>query len=240
MAKIGIVSDIHSNIHALERVLDKLGRCDSLFCLGDVVGYGAFPNECVDLVRESAAQCIMGNHDAACVGILSLAWFNPYASAAARWTMERLSKPNLAFLRGLPREAREGDMYMVHGTPREPITEYLTTSIQAISAFSTRSEKLILVGHTHIPSVFMEREKVEEFSPGDGDSFSYAKRRLVFNPGSVGQPRDGDWRAAYAIIDTDAQLITQYRVEYDVQGARQAILDAGLPRILADRLVVGR
>jgi len=240
LAKIGVISDIHSNLHALESVLERLEMCDSIICLGDIVGYGAFPNECIDLVREYTSRCIMGNHDAACVGILSLAWFNPYASAAARWTMEELNKPNLGFLRGLPSEAKESDAYMVHGTPREPITEYLTTAIQARSAFSARSERLILVGHTHVPFIFMERQDIDTFSPADGDAYSYVKRRIVYNPGAVGQPRDGDSRAAYAVIDTEERKITQYRVEYDVQAAREAILDAGLPRILADRLVVGR
>jgi len=238
--KIGIISDIHSNIHALEAVLPKLNGCDEVQCLGDIVGYGAFPNECVERLRSEGIPSIMGNHDAACVGLLSLGWFNPYAAMAARWTIENLGPQNHTYLRELPRSRRHESFYMVHGSPREPTTEYLTEPSQARASFSLCEEKLILVGHTHIPLAFMEREEIEAISPVEGMPISYAKRRLIYNPGSVGQPRDGDPRAAYAIVDTSTERIEVFRMEYDVGAAREAIIGAGLPRILGDRLAVGR
>jgi diadenosine tetraphosphatase ApaH/serine/threonine PP2A family protein phosphatase len=235
-----VISDIHSNLHALEVVLDSLEECERVLCLGDVVGYGAFPNECVNRTRRAGAPCVLGNHDAACIGLLSLGWFNPYAAAAARWTTDRLTSKSEGYLRGLPRSLRTGSLYLVHGSPREPTTEYLTDSLQARDSFALAEERLILVGHTHVPLAFMERDGETLIQPHEGEWLSYRRRRLIFNPGSVGQPRDGDPRASYALIDSEEQRVCLFRVEYDLDAAASSIIDAGLPRVLADRLGIGR
>ncbi len=238
--EIAILSDIHSNIHALEAVLERLGDCEAIICPGDIVGYGASPRECVSRVRSLGMSCVLGNHDAACIGLLSLGWFNPYAAAAARWTVEQLDPASTQYLRGLPRSMERGDLAIYHGTPREPTTEYLTDSLQARDSFALCEKRAILVGHTHVPMAFMERDQAEALTVQEGDWLSYRRRRLVFNPGSVGQPRDGDPRASYALIDADAQRIRLERAEYDVKAAREDILGAGLPQMLGDRLLVGR
>ncbi len=237
---IGLISDIHSNLHALLSVLDRLSECEIILCLGDIVGYGAFPNECIEKVKAHKAPCVLGNHDAACIDLLSLGWFNPYAAAAARWTTESLAARSSEYLRGLPRSMERGSFLLVHGSPREPTTEYLTDSLQARDSFALSKNQVILVGHTHVPLVFLERKGEESVVPADGDWISYKRRRLIFNPGSVGQPRDGDPRAAYSIIDADASKIGLFRVEYDLESAHTAVIDAGLPRVLADRLLIGR
>ena len=238
--RIGLISDIHSNIHALEAVLEKLDDCETIICLGDIVGYGAYPNECVEKIKSLKVPCILGNHDAACIELLSLGWFNPYAASAARWTMEELRRPCLEYLRSLPRSRRMESFYLVHGSPREPTTEYLTDAFQARASFKICDDRVILVGHTHVPLVFMEREGDDSFTPAEGDWISYKKRRLIYNPGAVGQPRDGDPRAAYSVIDTSLSRIGQFRTEYDVKSARNGIIEVALPRILGDRLTVGR
>ncbi len=237
---IGLISDIHSNLQAFETVLERLGDCEQIVCLGDIVGYGANPDECVERMRELDVPCVLGNHDAVCIDLLSLGWFNPFAAAAARWTREQLTKPSLEHLRRLPRSAHLESFYMVHGSPREPTTEYLTDKYQARDSFELCDDRVILVGHTHVPLVFMERNGEEAIIPRDGEWISYKRRRLIYNPGSVGQPRDGDPRAAFSLIDTTSRKIGLLRAEYDVESARDAIVDAGLPRILADRLLVGR
>ncbi len=239
--KVGLISDIHSNLHALEAVLEELDGCEEILCLGDVVGYGAYPNECVKMAKGVSKACVLGNHDAACVGLLSLGWFNPYAASAARWTMDRLDNGSLAYLRNIPRSTHSGIFFMTHGSPREPTTEYLREVSQARASFDLCDDRVILVGHTHVPLVFMERDDgPERIRPKDGEWISYRRRRVIYNPGGVGQPRDGDPRAAYAMIDTDEEKIGQFRVEYDVEAARDAIIDAGLPRMLGDRLTTGR
>lgn len=237
---IGVISDIHSNIHALEAVLDKLKEVDQVICLGDVVGYGAHPNECVERVRGMKIPCVLGNHDAACIGLLSLGWFNPHAANAVRWTMEEeLTTDSLRYLRSLPTTRRIEPFYLVHGSPREPTTEYLTDGSQARASFDICKEQVVFVGHTHVPLVFTELGATEGIAPSEGNRVSYEEARLIYNPGAVGQPRDGDPRAAYSIVDTSSSSILQYRVEYDVQGARVDIIEAGLPRILGDRLTLG-
>ena len=237
---IGLVSDIHSNLHALETVLDRLVDCEKIVCLGDVVGYGAHPNECVKKVRALGIPSVLGNHDAACIGLLSLGWFNPFAANAIRWTLDQMTGESHDFLRSLPRSLREEPYYVVHGSPREPTTEYLTNAFQARDGFALCQDQVIYVGHTHIPLAFMDREGVEEIRPADGEWISYKRRRLIYNPGAVGQPRDGDPRASFSIMDTESGKIGLFRVEYDVDSARKDIIEAGLPEMLGDRLILGR
>ena len=237
---IGLISDIHANLHALDSVLERLDDCERVICLGDIVGYGAHPDECVKGIRSRNIPCVMGNHDAACIGILSLGWFNPHAANAIRWTLENMAGESSNFLRNLPRSLNEKPCYIVHGSPREPTTEYLTNRFQAMDGFRSCDDQVILVGHTHVPLVFMERGGIEEIKPLDGDWVSYRRRRLILNPGSVGQPRDGDPRAAFSILDTDSEKIGLFRQEYDVEAARKEIIEAGLPDRLGDRLLVGR
>ncbi len=237
---IGVISDIHSNIHALEAVLGRLTQVDQIICLGDVVGYGAHPNECVERVKALKIPCVLGNHDAACIGLLSLGWFNPHAAHAVRWAVEEeLAKDSLEYLRSLPTSRRMESFYFVHGSPREPTTEYLTDASQARASFDLCKEQVVFVGHTHVPLVFTERGGIEAMVPSEGNRISYEGARLIYNPGAVGQPRDGDPRAAYSIVDASSNSIGQYRVEYNVQEARADIIEAGLPRILGDRLTLG-
>ncbi len=239
--KIALISDVHSNLHALEAVLEEIDDWDRIICLGDLVGYGANPNQCVSKIRDLSDLNVLGNHDAACIGLLSLGWFNSYAATAARWTMKELENSSLAYLRSLTRSSHDGPFHLVHGSVREPTTEYLRSESQAKASFELSPDKVILVGHTHVPLTFLDRESgVERIKPSNGDWISYARRRLIYNPGAVGQPRDGDPRAAYAMIDTDNEKIGQFRVEYDVEAAREAIIDRGLPKMLGDRLTTGR
>jgi diadenosine tetraphosphatase ApaH/serine/threonine PP2A family protein phosphatase len=154
--------------------------------------------------------------------------------------MENLTRPSLEFLRGLRRTARTGAFHMAHGSLREPTTEYLTGRAQARASFELCNDQVVLVGHTHVPLSFVDRETEDILTPATGTWISYQRRRLIYNPGAVGQPRDGDHKAAYAIIDTSTAKIGQFRTEYEVEAARQEIVDAGLPRALGDRLSIGR
>jgi len=232
---IALISDIHSNLEALRAVWNEVKHADAIFCMGDLVGYGANPNEVVEFIKEQMEKrtflCVRGNHDNAIA--FGADWgFNPYAREAVRWHQRVISTENLEFLRRLP--VRQlftddtGRSYLViHGSPRAPLDEYLFPWLPD-SEFKTvlnyvRQDDL-LVGHTHVPMLRIL----------DG--------RRIINPGGVGQPRDGDWRAAYALIDTEKEPLNNvefHRVEYAVEEAAKKIIEAGLPRFLAERLFEG-
>lgn len=229
MTRVAFISDVHSNLEALGAVLDEVGRL-RLYCCGDIVGYGASPNEVVRLLQGAGATCVLGNHDQAALDG-ETGEFNPRAAMAAIWTSQHLTEESRAFLRGLPREVSTNvggrRVYMTHGSPDDPMWEYVRPSTHA-DLFDYYLEKVgadvIALGHTHI--AFQWR--------GDGGG-------VIFNPGSVGQPRNGDPRASFAILDVDSgePRVEARLVDYDVERAAKRILDSGLPPSLASRLLSG-
>ena len=248
---IAVLSDIHSNLQALEAVLADLGSTDALWHLGDVVGYGPEPQAVVDRLREAGAIGVRGNHDDAAGGGESIEFFNPDGYRAMAWTRTRIDERTRLYLASLPetRVPAGSDFTLAHGSPSDPIWEYLDSPGVAgrnLTAFETR---YCMVGHTHVPRVFRasphggaagnEARRMELVRPGGDGRLALDDRRLIVNPGSVGQPRDGDPRASYMLVDTAAARITWHRVAYDLQATQQAILAAGLPPDLALRLAYG-
>jgi diadenosine tetraphosphatase ApaH/serine/threonine PP2A family protein phosphatase len=242
-----IVSDLHGNWEALDAVLrEGAGRYDEALCCGDLVGYGADPNAVVQWVREHCAVTVRGNHDKACTGLDDLEWFNPVARSAALWTLEALTAENAEWVRELPRGPvfRNG-FEVVHGSPCDE-DEYVLAAEEAKQAFGYLESRLAFFGHTHVQGGYIwNRSRVETISRpsprGDRQVLEIDPDcAYLVNPGSVGQPRDGDPRAAYAVYDSEAQMIAYYRVEYDVATAQRKIRQSGLPPILADRLAIGR
>jgi predicted phosphodiesterase len=248
---IAVLSDIHSNLRALEAVLADLGSTDALWHLGDVVGYGPEPQAVVDRLREAGAIGVRGNHDDAAGGGDSIEFFNPDGYRAMEWTRTRIDERTRLYLASLPetRVPEGSDFTLAHGSPSDPIWEYLDSPGVAgrnLTAFETR---YCVVGHTHVPRVFRESPHGGKEGPdarrmelvrlaGNG-RLALDDRRLIVNPGSVGQPRDGDPRASYLLVDTAAAQITWRRVPYELQATQQAILAAGLPPDLALRLAYG-
>jgi len=242
-----IVSDLHANLEALEAVLRHAeGAYDRTLCCGDLVGYGADPNPVVEWVRANCAMVVRGNHDRACTALDDLEWFNPVAKEAALWTHRNLTPENFEYTRNLPKGPLAVDTFsLVHGSPADE-DEYLIQPDEAGQAFLYMERRVAFFGHTHVQGGFLWNQSRVETIPRTG---LRAERQLMeidpacaylINPGSTGQPRDGDSRAAYLILDTDAGMVTHYRVEYDIAGAQEKIRAAGLPDILADRLSVGR
>ena len=240
-----VTSDVHANLAALEAVLADAGPVDAVVSLGDMVGYGAQPNEVVARLREVGATCVAGNHEWAALGRLDTAEFNPAAAAAARWTATALEKRTREYLEGLPVRGTIEGLQMVHGSPRDPIWEYVLSPLIAAASFDHFGGPLCLHGHTHVPAVYRQAPTgrvattPDRFGSGQTAHIEGEMRYLV-NPGSVGQPRDGDPRAAYMLLDMPAQTVTWRRVEYDVEATQALIRDAGLPDILWQRLSFGR
>jgi diadenosine tetraphosphatase ApaH/serine/threonine PP2A family protein phosphatase len=239
--RYAILSDVHGNLEALRAVLaDAAPRTDALVCLGDIVGYGADPVPCLETVAARAMTTVGGNHEHAVAGLLDLAWFNPYARAAAEWTGQRLDGDHQRYLRALPLVAELGDATLVHASPARPEAwDYLVEAEDGFEAFAAFASRLCFVGHSHRPAVWSLGSWGPAFAAGWIDVDLEAGRRYIVNVGSVGQPRDGDARAAYAIWDVEARRIEGRRVAYDVATTRDKILRAGLPKFLADRLSVG-
>jgi diadenosine tetraphosphatase ApaH/serine/threonine PP2A family protein phosphatase len=242
--RLAILSDIHANLDALEAVLaHAAGRYDALICLGDFVGYGPDPNACVDRLRDlGLLAAVVGNHDQAAAWERSIDNFNPLAAAAILWTREQLTEPVVAFLRGLPERDVRDSALLVHGSPRDPVDEYILDQGIARASFLAQTFRLAFVGHTHMPAIFeLYRQKVQmvRWQPETPVAVD-ARRRYILNVGSVGQPRDGDPRAAYAVFDVDTRVATLYRVEYDFAATQAKMKREGLPEFLADRLETGR
>jgi len=249
--RYAVLSDIHANLEALTAALDAMAseRIDRYLCLGDVVGYGADPAECLERLRGCGAVMVGGNHDLACVGKLDLGWFNETARAAVVWTRDRLSFTELDCLRRLPLTETVDSCTLVHGTLRHPERfEYLVDMAQAVDMMTFCRTPICLVGHTHVPCLFefnrLERRMTRVLTSGaelaDVALQPEGSMRYVINPGSIGQPRDGDPRASIGVIDTERNRLTLHRVPYDVASAQRKIRDAGLPGFLADRLAIGR
>lgn len=286
--RYAILSDIHGNYEALLAVLRDIERfakeqrapLDALWCMGDIVGYGPEPRECVERIRELSHFCVAGNHDWAAIGKLDLDEFTEVAAQSARWTSEQLSAQDRIYLRGLPEIIDYGEFTLTHGSPLNPIWEYLTSPISATPNFAAFETTFCIVGHTHVPTIFLLPDDVHpvpvtpsaatiqdlhNFAPGDSDLVPFPdmgsmplgpgslcehvspvpglwlmpeRRRAIINPGSVGQPRDGDPRAAYLIYDSDLGFEFR-RVEYDVATTQRKMAEMGLSPRMAARLEKG-
>jgi diadenosine tetraphosphatase ApaH/serine/threonine PP2A family protein phosphatase len=241
--RVAVVSDIHGNLHALEAVLDALEpeAPDELWCLGDLVGYGARPNECCAAIAARASICLVGNHDLAVRGTIDLAEFSGDAGTAARWTRDVLSADSLEFLNSLETHGKRAAVALFHASARDPVWEYVLSDAAAIASLKLTEEPVVLVGHSHAAlhvQLAGPNGITGALSPA-GTEVDLALGRVLLNPGSVGQPRDGDPRAAYLLLDLDARTASFRRVEYDVERTQAEIREAGLPEVLAARLTAG-
>ena len=242
--KVAVVSDIHANRHAFEATLEAVAASEAseLWCLGDLVGYGAEPDACVELAREHAAVCLAGNHDLAVTGEISLAEFSRGASVAAQWTREVIHPENLEFLKTLSPQGEESQVGLFHASPRDPVWEYVLSALLAELCMNEQKNRICLIGHSHVALSFDRRDG--ELASGEprreGTRLDIAEGEWLLNPGSVGQPRDGDARAAWLLLDLEGMEATFYRADYDVAGAAAAIRAARLPDSLAERLEYGQ
>jgi len=242
--RYAIIADIHANLAAFLAVLEDIqqqGEVAKLWCLGDVVGYGPDPHECIELLRQTEHVCIAGNHDWAAIDKISSAEFNPDAAAACHWTTKQLKAADVVYLQNLPLTIEEGDFTLVHGSPREPIWEYLISPSTAKESFAHFKSKYCLVGHSHMPLVFSQTEN-GDFTASQLQSnigLVLGRNRLIINPGGVGQPRDGDPRASYAIYDSESRQVRLYRVAYDIRTTQDRMVERGLPMRLVARLSYG-
>jgi len=243
--RYALISDIHGNLEALEAVLEDIGtqRIDRTVCLGDVVGYGADPDKCTDRVRDNCRPTILGNHDAAAMGMLSTHNFNVHAKIAIEWTAEHLGENTRLFLHSLPLRETRDDLSLVHATPYEPNTwHYITSLEEAAFNFQFFDTSFCFVGHTHIPLIIVVNGKRELYVHQD-DHIDYRgmeNARFLINVGSVGQPRDRDARACYGILDTEARYFNYRRVDYDIALCRNKMRSIEMPEFLIDRLAQGR
>jgi putative phosphoesterase len=221
--RYGIVADIHGNLEALEAVLRQLeGKINQIVCLGDIVGYGPNPNECCEILRKRNIPSVAGNHEKATAGELELTCFNKNAAAAIRWTQKEILSENLEYIKGLPLTLDFPGFEIVHGSLKDPAKEYLTNLSEALPTFELMKKPLLFVGHTHRP-LNLEREG-----------------KKIINPGSVGQPRDGDPRAAYIIYDDKTGEAQLFRINYDIEAVQNKMKAADLPQFLIERLAFGR
>ena len=241
--RVAVISDIHSNLHALEAVLAAIDTdpVEELWCLGDVVGYGPRPNECCDLVQERARFCLCGNHDLAVRGTLDLAEFSGDAAVAAWWTRGTLAERSLEWLNGLEPQGTAHGVRLFHASARDPVWEYVLTDEAAVATLLLTEEQLVLVGHSHVAlHVAMRGTELEGSPAPNGTVLGLGEARWILNPGSVGQPRDGDPDAAYLVLDLTAGTATFRRAPYDVARTQAEMREAGLPELLAARLELGQ
>ncbi|GAB4522868.1 MAG: metallophosphoesterase family protein [Anaerolineales bacterium] len=242
--KILVLSDIHANLIALEAVLRDAGSFDATWFLGDLVGYGPSPNECVALLRELPdLTCLLGNHDSAALGMIDTDAFNPEAQRSVLWTRKHLNADNRRFLESCAPTASIHDVRLAHGSPRSPIWEYLLDTNTAAESFAYFTESLCFVGHTHVPVIFEAPQGDQIFTAGllipEPNTTLQLQPRMIVNPGSVGQPRDRDPRAAYALFDPQALTWDYRRVPYDVAAVQQHMKVLNLPARHAQRLASG-
>jgi predicted phosphodiesterase len=255
--QLAMISDIHANLPALEAVLADIDDAgvEETWCLGDVVGYGAQPDECTTLVAERCALCLVGNHDLAVLGELDVASFSPAAAAAVSWTRDVAKRETLEFLRGLEPADESRDVALYHASPRDPVWEYVLWPDQAAECIGVQASRVSLIGHSHVALFFVMPEDDPDAAAGQpvelldaargaqagaGTRLDVGEGRWLINPGSVGQPRDGDPRAAWLELDTDSWEVAYHRVEYEIDRAADAITATDLPEHLARRLYVGQ
>jgi predicted phosphodiesterase len=241
---LAIVSDIHGNRQAFEAVLDAIegSDCRATWCLGDLVGYGADPDACVALAIENADLCLAGNHDLGVCGVLPLEQFSRGAALAAQWTRDTITDRTKRYLAGLEPAILDREVGLYHASPRDPVWEYVLSPLQADLCLDVQERRVCLIGHSHVALSFSRQEGAAatgETRDAD-DELELGTGEWLINPGSVGQPRDGDPRAAWLELDTDAWRVVYHRVEYDVAGAQAAIRAAHLPDSLAERLSYGQ
>jgi diadenosine tetraphosphatase ApaH/serine/threonine PP2A family protein phosphatase len=242
--RYALIADIHANLTAFTAVLDDIehrGGVEEFWCLGDIVGYGPDPNQCIELLRKQKHICVVGNHDLAAIGKLSLADFNPDAASACRWTAQQLSPDDIEYLGGLPQVIERDDFTLVHGSPREPIWEYLVSAGSARESFAHFKTQFCLVGHSHFPLIFRQDEDGNcSFIPWAATIGQVlGKSRMIINPGGIGQPRDSDPRASYAIYDSESKVVRLYRVPYDINATQVRMTRHNLPMRLVVRLEHG-
>ncbi len=238
--RYAIIADIHANLAAFTAVLEDIehrGGVDEVWCLGDIVGYGPDPHQCLELLRQYNHVSVAGNHDWAAAGKIDTADFNPDAAAASHWTAQQLSPEDIQHLESLPLVIEKDDFTLVHGSPREPIWEYVLSTSLARENFTFFQSNYCLVGHSHVPLVFKDEDgscSLNRLSTDIG--LALGKSRLIINPGSVGQPRDSDPRASYAIYDSETRLVKLYRIPYDIGATQDKMMQNGLPIRLVLRL----
>jgi diadenosine tetraphosphatase ApaH/serine/threonine PP2A family protein phosphatase len=245
--RAAVITDIHSNRPALEAVLEAIDdvEVEEIWCLGDVVGYGAEPDRCTEIVKERCDVCLVGNHDLAVLGELDVSAFSSAAAAAVTWTQENAQEASLEFLRELKPAGDHAGVGMFHASPRDPVWEYVLSIEQATDCLAVQPQRVALIGHSHVALFFsgpdgVENGDVRGVQALEGATLDLEGGRWLINPGSVGQPRDGDPRAAWLEIDTDEATARYHRVEYEIDEAAKAIEEAGLPKHLGDRLYAGQ
>jgi predicted phosphodiesterase len=244
--RIAVLSDIHANLAALDAVRADLPPVDQVWVLGDIVGYGPQPNEVIAALQEMGARSVLGNHDGAAIGTVDAAQFNPDARRAIEWTATVVDDNSRAYLATLPEVRRDGELTAVHGSPRDPIWEYITSPGIAAANFGHFETRLCLFGHTHLPSVFrLGDDGIDPIVGLPGDEIELEGERALLNPGSVGQPRDGLRDASYAVLEIDdadgsSDAISFRRVRYDIDSTQRAMRAVDLPVRLVERLSYGR
>jgi len=238
--KFAVVSDIHGNLEAFQTTLDYLHQhhISKIICLGDLVGYGPNPNECVELAQKHCTVTVMGNHDHAVLGLTDIDYFNEYARAAVLWTRRSLHRYLKGYLENLPMTYEENDFLFVHSSPVDPSEwYYIFSEAEARQNFKAVPNRVIFIGHSHVPVVFsLEKGRLFE----QHLRLDIENDRYIINVGSVGQPRDGDPRSSFTIVDDQSKTVEYVRLEYPVEKTHQKILDAGLPYFLARRILVGQ
>lgn len=243
LLRIAVLSDVHGNLPAFRAVLDDVSDepPDAIWFLGDLVGYGAQPDECVELAREHCDLCLAGNHDLGVLGEIDIADFSPHAAAAALWTRGHAAKETLDFLGELKPDRTGEAIGLYHASPRDPVWEYVLSTAQADLCIDAMDARVSAIGHTHVALRFTRTDDtVDGRQVEGGTELDLSESEWLINPGSVGQPRDGDPRAAWLLLDTENWTARWNRVEYPIDEAAKAIEQAGLPRSLGDRLYVGQ
>lgn len=234
---IGIISDIHGNLEAFSRTLQYLkeAEIDKIFCLGDIVGYGPNPNECVDLVKEHCEVVLMGNHDYAAIGLANIEYFNEYAKMSTYWTQENLTEENLEYLKTLPFSHSYNNLHLVHASPKNPSSwDYVLSVNDSVKQLREFEEQICFIGHSHVPIIFSNTNYFR-----NKDFLFQKKEKYLVNVGSVGQPRDGDARCCFVVLDEEKNKIEYIRLDYEIQKTYNKIVNAGLPIFLAERLLKG-
>lgn len=232
--RIAIISDIHSNLEALNRAMTEIERekVDEIVCLGDIVGYGANPNECVDIIKKTTEFVLLGNHDEAAIDLSKTEFFNPFARIAAEWTSQTLTEENRDYIAGLGLTLERNGLFFVHASPVDPGEwNYILTPMDAAENFPAMPTDVGFVGHSHVPEVFCEDLWTREIVKGE---------KFIVNVGSIGQPRDGNPALSFGIFDTELWSYRNLRLDYDIEMAAFKIRKAGLPKNLSERLFVGK